>query len=150
VLLAREGAQVTITSRSIDKARDAAALLKARFGVEVAAIEARDDAAVVRALEGAQICLCAGAAGVQLLSHAIWAAHPTLRVLGDVNAVPPLGIEGIDATDKGGDREGKRVFGAIGIGGLKMKIHKAAVASLFERNDAVVDLDAIWNIAKSV
>jgi len=149
VLLAREGAQVTITSRSIDKARDAAALLKARFGVEVAAIEARDDAAVARALDGAQVCLCAGAAGVQLLSQAIWAANPTLRVLGDVNAVPPLGIGGIEATDKGGDREGKRVFGAIGIGGLKMKIHKAGVASLFERNDAVLDLDAIWNIAKS-
>src|SRR5262245_16449147 len=123
VLLAREGAQVTITSRWKDKGRDAAAQLKARFGVEVAAAEARDDGAVARVLEGAQVCLCAGAAGVKLLSRAVWAANPTLRVMGDVNAVPPLGIEGIEAGDKGGERDGKRAFGALGIGSLKMKTH---------------------------
>jgi len=150
VLLAREGAQVTITSRSKDKGRDAAAQLKARFGVEVAAAEARDDAAVARALEGAQICLCAGAAGVKLLSRAVWAASPTLRVMGDVNAVPPLGIEGIEAGDKGGERDGKRAFGALGIGSLKMKTHKTGVARLYEQNDAVLDLDAIWSIAKTL
>jgi hypothetical protein len=149
-LLAQEGALVTITSRSIDKARDAVAQLKARFGVEVAAAEAKDDAAVARALEGAQICLTAGATGAQLLSREVWARNPALRVMGDVNAVPPLGIEGTDAADKGVEREGKRVFGALAIGGLKMKVHKAGVARLFERNDSVLDLEAIWRIAKAL
>ena len=149
VLLARAGASVTITSRSMEKAKEAAAQLRARFGVEVAATEARDDAGVARALEGAQLCLTAGAAGVQLLSRKIWATNPTLRVMGDVNAVPPLGIEGTEAGDKGVEREGKRVFGAMAIGGLKMKVHKASVARLFEQNDAVLDLEAIWQIAKA-
>jgi hypothetical protein len=149
VLLARAGASVTITSRSMKKAKEAAAQLRARFGVEVAATQARDDAGVARALEGAQLCLTAGAAGVQLLSRKIWATNPTLRVMGDVNAVPPLGLEGTEAGDKGVEREGKRVFGAMAIGGLKMKVHKAAVARLFEQSDAVLDLDAIWQIAKA-
>ena len=149
VLLARAGASVTITSRSMEKAKEAAAQLRARFGVEVTATEARDDAGVARALEGAQLCLTAGAAGVQLLSRKIWATNPTLRVMGDVNAVPPLGIEGTEAGDKGVEREGKRVFGAMAIGGLKMKVHKASVARLFEQNDAVLDLEAIWQIAKA-
>jgi len=149
VLLARAGASVTITSRSMEKAKEAAAQLRARFGVEVATTEARDDAGAARALEGAQLCLTAGAAGVQLLSRKIWATNPTLRVMGDVNAVPPLGIEGTEAGDKGVEREGKRVFGAMAIGGLKMKVHKAAVARLFEQSDAVLDLDAIWQIAKA-
>jgi len=149
VLLARAGASVTITSRSMEKAKEAAARLRARFGVEVATTEARDDAGAARALEGAQLCLTAGAAGVQLLSRKIWATNPTLRVMGDVNAVPPLGIEGTEAGDKGVEREGKRVFGAMAIGGLKMKVHKAAVARLFEQSDAVLDLDAIWQIAKA-
>ena len=148
VLLARAGASVTITSRSMAKAKEAAAQLRARFGVEVAATEARDDQGVARALDGAQLCLAAGAAGVQLLSRKIWATNPTLRVMGDVNAVPPLGIEGTEAGDKGVEREGKRVFGAMAIGGLKMKVHKAAVARLFEQSDAVLDLEAIWQIAK--
>jgi methylenetetrahydrofolate/methylenetetrahydromethanopterin dehydrogenase (NADP+) len=148
VILAREGASVTITSRSMDRARDAALQLKSRFGVTVTPAEAKDDAGVARALEGAHLCLVAGAAGVQLLSRAVWERHPTLRVMADVNAVPPLGIEGSEAGDKGAERAGKRVFGAMAIGGLKMKTHKAAVARLFDQNDAVLDLEEIWRIAK--
>ena len=52
VLLARAGASVTITSRSMAKAKEAAAQLRARFGFEVAATEARDDQGVARALDG--------------------------------------------------------------------------------------------------
>src|SRR5207247_551957 len=83
-------ASVTITSRSMAKAKEAAAQLRARFGVEVAATEARDDPGVARALDGAQLCLAAGAAGVQLLSRKICATNPPLRVMGDVKAAAPL------------------------------------------------------------
>lgn len=148
-LLAREGARVALTSRSLDRARAACAGLRARFGVEVEPVEARDDAGVVAALKGAEVCLAAGASGATLLPRAIWAPHPTLKALADVNAVPPLGIEGIEAGDKGAEREGKRVFGALGIGGLKMKVHKASIARLFERNDEVLALESIYTIARS-
>lgn len=150
VLLAREGAAVILTSRSLQKAEEACARMKARFGVPVEPAEARDAAGVTRALQGARICLSAGAAGVTLLPRTIWATHPTLAVLADVNAVPPLGIEGIEAGDKGTERNGKRVFGALGIGSLKMKGHKACVARLFEQNDSVLDLEAIWAITKTL
>jgi methylenetetrahydrofolate/methylenetetrahydromethanopterin dehydrogenase (NADP+) len=150
VLLAREGASVTISSRSMGKGQDACAQVKARFGVTVAAVEAKDDASVARAVDGVQVCLTAGAAGVTLLPRAVWMAHPSLAVMADVNAVPPLGIEGIEAGDKGLERNGKRVFGALAIGGHKMKVHKACVARLFERNDSVLDLEAIWEIAKAL
>jgi methylenetetrahydrofolate/methylenetetrahydromethanopterin dehydrogenase (NADP+) len=36
-------------------------------------------------------------------------------------------------------------FGAVGVGGTKMKIHKAAVARLFERNDQVLDAEEIYS-----
>ena len=150
VLLAREGVSVTLTSRSLDRARAASGQLKAHFGVEVEAVEARDDAGVAGALTGAEACLTAGAAGTTLLRRSVWATHPTLKAMADVNAVPPLGIEGIEAADKGTEREGKRVFGALGVGSLKMKVHKASVARLFERNDEVLDIDGIYNIARSL
>jgi hypothetical protein len=41
------------------------------------------------------------------------------------------------------------VFGALGIGGLKMKVHRTCVARLFETNDAVIDLDAIYGVARA-
>ena len=110
---------------------------------------AASEADIARALDGADVCLTAGAAGVPLLPESLWANHPRLKALADVNAVPPLGIGGIEAADKGAERHGKRVFGALGIGGLKMKVHRACVAQLFERNDAVIDLDAIYGVARA-
>jgi methylenetetrahydrofolate/methylenetetrahydromethanopterin dehydrogenase (NADP+) len=150
VLLARNGASVVLTSRSLARAEEACAQVKTRFGVSAEPAEARDATGVARSLHGARVCLAAGAAGVTLLPRAIWAAHPTLAVLADVNAVPPLGIEGIEAGDKGNERDGKRVFGALGIGSLKMKGHKACVARLFEQNDAMLDLEAIWAITRTL
>jgi hypothetical protein len=150
VLLARNGASVVLTSRSLARAEEACAQVKTRFGVSAEPAEARDATGVARSLQGARACLSAGAASVTLLPRAIWATHPTLTVLADVNAVPPLGIEGIEAGDKGNERDGKRVFGALGIGSLKMKGHKACVARLFEQNDAMLDLEAIWAITKTL
>jgi hypothetical protein len=45
------------------------------------------------------------------------------------------------------EREGVTVFGALGVGGLKMKIHKACIARLFERNDLVLDAETIADVA---
>lgn len=148
-LLAREGSRVVLCSRSLDRARTACERLKASFGVTVTPCQAWDETTVKQALEDADVCLTAGAAGVTFVPRAVWATHPHLKALADVNAVPPLGIEGIEAADKGTERDGKRVFGALGIGSLKMKVHRACVAHLFERNDAVVDLETIYGVARA-
>ena len=70
----------------------------------------------------------------------------SLRLAIDLNAVPPEGIEGINGTDAGVERDGVVVYGAIGVGGIKMKIHKACVASLFEANDKVLDAPEILDV----
>jgi len=148
-LFAREGATVLLASRSLDRAKAAAARVAAGTRGNVTPVEVVDEAGTARALEGADVCLAAGAASVRLVPEALWAKHPSLKALADVNAVPPLGIAGIEAGDKGAERHGKRVFGALGIGGLKMKVHRACVARLFEKNDAVIDLDAIYGVARA-
>ena len=88
-------------------------------------------------LQGAQLVISAGAAGVELLSGAARQAAPTIGVAIDLNAVPPAGIGGIEATDKAVKRDGQICYGALGVGGLKMRIHKRAVARLFQANDLV-------------
>jgi hypothetical protein len=87
---------------------------------------------------------------VQLVPAAAWRNHPTLRVIVDLNAVPPLGVEGIDVADAGTKREGVVTFGALGVGNLKMKIHKACIARLFERNDLVLDAETIADVAREL
>lgn len=149
-LLAKEGCQVTITSRSLDRAQSVSRAIRDRFNLEVTPMEVRDDAGVAKALEGANIVLATGAAGVELVKQELWTASPSVEVVADVNAVPPTGIGGIKPTDDGKVREGRIAFGAIGIGGLKMKIHRAAVAKLFERNDLVLDVEEIYEIGKAL
>jgi methylenetetrahydrofolate/methylenetetrahydromethanopterin dehydrogenase (NADP+) len=117
-----------------------------RLGID--AREVADRAEMEAALEGANIVLAAGPAGVQLLRREVWSANPTIELLADYNAAEPLGIEGIEAGDDLVERDGKLVLGALGIGGQKMKTHKACVRRLFERNDLVLDADGVYAVAQ--
>jgi hypothetical protein len=67
----------------------------------------------------------------------------------DLNAVPPLGIEGVEVVDRGVEREGMICYGAIGVGDTKMKVHKASVARLFERNDQLLDAEEVYALAQA-
>ena len=101
-------------------------------------------------LMGPMQLFVAALAGVLLAPESIWAKHPTISVLADVNAVPPLGIEGIESTWDGVEKHGRIIFGAIGIGGLKMKIHRAGIARLFKQNGLVLDAEEIYATAKEI
>jgi hypothetical protein len=148
--LAQEGADVTITSRTKDRAEAAAKALENRFGVKVKGIAAADDKARAEAVKDANIVYAAGAIGAQLLPASAWKDNPNIQLLADVNAQPPLGIEGIEATDKGKDYGGKLAFGALGIGGLKLKLHRGSIKRLFESSDGVLDAEEIYALAKEM
>jgi hypothetical protein len=149
-MLAQEGAQVVLTSRKLDRAAEACASIQERFGVQVTPAAASDEDSTRAVLEGAYAVLCTGGAGVMLVPESIWVEHPTLKVLADVNAVPPLGIEGIKPNWNEKEKNGKIIFGALGIGGLKMKVHRGSVARLFEQNDLVVDAEEAFAVAKAL
>ena len=149
-LLAKEGAVVTLTSRTLERAEAVCTALSERFGVHVTPAAMVDSDATAHVLEGAHAVLCAGAAGVALVPEAIWREHATLRILADVNAVPPLGVEGTEPTWNGKEIGGKRLFGALGIGDLKMKVHRRCIARLFEQNDLVLDAEEVVALAKEL
>ena len=109
-----------------------------------------DPSALSQVLEGADILLNSGPAGVQMVPKSAWHKHPTLKVAVDLNAAPPLGIEGIEVADAGVWREGIRCFGAFGIGNFKTTLHKVCVARLFTRNDLVLDAEAIADVARKL
>jgi saccharopine dehydrogenase-like NADP-dependent oxidoreductase len=148
-LLAKAGADVTLTSRRTVKAPFLEGLSQ-RFGGVVRAVELSDPAQAIELLEGAQLLISAGPAGVRLILKAAWARRSGLRAVVDLNAVPPLGIEGVEVQDSGVEREGVTVYGALGVGSLKMKIHKACIAKLFERNDVVLDAETIADVAREI
>jgi hypothetical protein len=153
-LLAGEGCEVLATSipgdvLGTDSYRRPRGLTAAeQLGIDVR--EPADRAEMEGALDGANIVLAAGPAGVQVLPKEVWSANPAIEVLADYNAAEPLGIEGIEAGDDLIEREGKLVLGALGIGGKKMKTHKACVRRLFERSDLVLNADGVYAVAKEI
>jgi hypothetical protein len=149
-LLAQEGADVTLTSRSKERAENAARAIEARFGVKVKPVQGADESARAKDVEGAEIVFAAGAIGIELLKTSHWEHNSTIEAVADVNAQPPLGLEGIEATDKGKKRDGVICFGALGIGGLKLKLHRACIGRLFESSDAVLDAEEIYALAKEM
>jgi hypothetical protein len=102
------------------------------------------------ALTGRNVVVAAGAAGAVLLPQKNRLANKDLKVVVDLNAVPPLGIEGVEVTDKALPREGAFCYGAIGVGDTKMKVHKAAIVQLFESNDQVMDAEEVYALAAAL
>ncbi len=146
-LLAGEGAVVRAASRKLERARHVCEdIRKVVPNAQLTACEARDEASVHSALADAAIVIAAGAPGAELVPGQILNQCDKLKVAVDLNAVPPAGIAGISPGDKGIERGGQTCYGAIGVGGLKMKLHKAAIRRLFETNDLVLDAEEIYEL----
>jgi len=151
LLLARQGAEVRLSSRQLPRAEATAASIRARVpGARVEPVAVGTPEELQSALKGQALVIAAGAAGAVLLPRSARLACPTLKVVIDLNAVPPLGVEGVGALDKGKEQEGVIGYGALGVGDTKMKLHKLAVACLFESNDQVLDAEQVYDLAQTL
>jgi hypothetical protein len=146
-LLAHEGAYVRVGSRQPAKAAAVCQEIVRRApNAQLQPVGTASEKELAAALDGRTLVIAAGAACVVLLPKT--ARTPSLKVAIDLNAVPPLGIEGVGVGDKGVAYDGVLGYGAIGVGDTKMKVHKAAIASLFESNDKVLDAEEIYQLAQ--
>ena len=150
VMLAREGAIVAVTGRKRAGIQAACDAIKARFGIDVEAIEAPTNSDRAAAIKGAHIVLATGASGVTLLEAKQWQENSSLELIADANASPPAGIEGVGLSDRAASSHGKILFGALGFGALKLAVHRACIARLFEQNDLVLDAEEIYGVAKGM
>lgn len=145
LLLAGQGAHVRVGSRSVDKAEAVCQSIQSKIhNAQVEAIAGED---VAGALDDVQVLIAAGAAGVQFLKKHQWESSSALRVAIDLNALPPVGLDGIDVMSKAVMHGQIACYGAIGVGGTKMKLHKRAIQRLFEQNDVALDTAEIYALA---
>ncbi|MSQ96475.1 MAG: bifunctional NADP-dependent methylenetetrahydromethanopterin dehydrogenase/methylenetetrahydrofolate dehydrogenase [Gemmataceae bacterium] len=148
-LLARAGAHVRVGSRQASRAQAVCQEIAGRMaGASLQAVGTASSEELAAALEGRTLVITAGAAGAVLLPTNARAACSSLQVAIDLNAVPPLGIEDVGVMDSAVVQAGVTCYGAIGVGDTKMKVHKAAVALLFESNDKVLDAEEIYQLAQ--
>lgn len=150
VLLAKLGAKVSITSRSMTRATDACKAMSSQYHVELNPVQAVTHEERAEAIQDAQIVFACGAAGVGLLKESQWSTLKQLEVVMDANATPDLGIEGVDMMDRGEQRHEVICWGAIGFGTLKLDLHRTCISRLFEDNKTLLNIEEIFSIAEQL
>lgn len=150
-LLAGLGATVRLGSRSAERAEEVRAeILKRVPNAKLSVVQTNDATSTATAIDGVELVVAAGAAGVELLTRETRTAAKSLKVAIDLNAVPPVGIAGVEAGDKAKDRDGVIGYGALGVGGTKMKIHRQAIQQLFTKNDLMLDAEEVLAIGQQL
>lgn len=152
VIAAMEGATVTLAGYDgPDRVARAAAEISKRFGVAPHSAAARDDQEKTKLLADAQVVFCTGRAGVQILSAAQVSAASKLLVVADVNAVPPAGVEGLEANADASPIGGALGIGALAIGGTKYRTEFGLFRRMIESTKPVTfDFRDAFALARDV
>ncbi len=150
-LYASEKANVIVTSRSLQRASSVATKINEEFENEIArGIEAQTPEETGKAIENAEIILSAGAAGVQLLPlETLEEYGKNCKIVADINAIPPLGVEGLKSEADGEEIVSNILgIGALAIGKLKNKIEVELIKRAAEEPKGIFDYKIAYEIAK--
>jgi methylene-tetrahydromethanopterin dehydrogenase len=142
---------------SIDTASDVAKAYNRRFGCTLKGACARSEADKAQLVATVDIIFCTAKAGVQVLSSAILKEARQLKVAGDVNAVPPLGIEGIKRSDSGMPlihalkAQGAVGVGALAVGNIKYQLQNKMLKLMLETDKPLyLDFREAFNKARNI
>jgi len=152
-LCAAEGASVVVTSRDSARSMAVATRINEEIGgTLVSGVKASAPGEVGESIEGSDMILSAGAAGIALLPLNVLKEYGKhCKVVGDINAIPPLGVEGLKSTDdKVEFLPGVRGIGALSIGTFKNKVEAQLFKKAVEAPKGIFDYKTAYDIAKSL
>jgi len=149
-IYAAEKANVTITSRTMAKGQAVADKINAEVGAQrVKVVEVTKPEQTAAAIQDAEIVLSAGAGGIQLLSKADLDSASKCKIVADINAIKPLGVEGLGPNDDGVElKAGVFGIGALAIGKLKIKTETEMIKRATAEAQGLFDYSIAYTIAK--
>ena len=158
IIASLAGAETALVDHlSVDTASDVAKAYNRRFGCTLKGAYAGSEADKAQLLANVDIIFCAAKAGVQVLSSAVLKEARQLKVAGDVNAVPPLGIEGIKRSDSGAplihavNAQGAVSVGALAVGNVKYQLQNEMLKLMLQTDKPVyLDFREAFNKAREI
>ncbi|MEM2202675.1 MAG: methylene-tetrahydromethanopterin dehydrogenase N-terminal domain-containing protein [Candidatus Bathyarchaeia archaeon] len=150
-LYASEKAKVIVTSRDLKRSTAVAEKINEEFKEERAkGVEAKTPEEIGTAIKDAEIVLAAGAAGIQLLPlNTLKEYGKNCKIVADINAIPPLGVEGLKPTwDMKEIIPNVFGIGALAIGVLKSAIEAKMIKIAAEEPKGIFDYKIAYQIAK--
>jgi methylene-tetrahydromethanopterin dehydrogenase len=153
-LCAKFGAKTMILSRSIDKATKIVDSLKSEYGVTVIPKQFGPENEMIGLVSDKDVIFCCGPPGVQMISLNFLKKLPKNKILADLNAVPPLGIEGINVNKKNKEIEkvpGFYYHGALSVGDVKLQTEKIGLKAIIDADGKkTFDFMDFYTIAKDI
>ena len=144
VIASLAGADITLVDhQSVENAQSVADEYNASCSCFMKGTIAASDADKAYLLANVDIAFCTAKAGVEILNDSVLADAKALKVVGDVNAVPPLGVSGIHLQDFGAPlthavaADGAVGIGALAIGHIKYRTQQALLKLLLETDKSV-------------
>lgn len=150
-IYAAEKAKVTITSRTMAKGQTVADKINKEAGVQrVNVVEVSKPEQTVEAVKDAEIILAAGAGGIQLLRTDDLKEATKCKIVADINAIKPLGVDGLGSNDDGKElSSGVFGIGALAIGKLKIKVETNMIKRATESPSGLFDYAIAYEIGKA-
>jgi len=150
VLCAKNGANPLITSRRFERAKSIAERLNQEYQINVRYAQGSNQEEIYEASKDADAIIATGMAGVQLITKETLERLNKCKVVADINAVPPLGVEGLDVLDdKKEFMPGILGIGALAIGDLKLKTEKTALERI-KGTKGVFSFEDAYSIAREI
>ena len=154
VIAALEGASVTLAARDTsDRTARHAADVNRRFGVNLAVADGSTTETKAAILAATEVVLCAAKAGVRVIDATEIASAQKLLIAADVNAVPPSGIEGVDAQANGTPlgEHGALGIGALAIGNVKYRTESGLFKQMTEAKAPLrLDFRQAFDLARTL
>ncbi len=155
VLAAKSGAKPYLCQLTADENIKAAKRFCQRYGVEVPWVSAETHKEKIEAVKTADVILCAVKAGIRVLDKEVLDHAENLIVATDTNAVPPSGVEGIEAQDNGVTVEYAngtfKGIGPLAIGNLKYKVQYGLFEQMQNsKKAAMIDFEDAYRYAVSL
>ena len=135
VIAAIDGAQATLIGYDgPDRVRKLAQEANARFSVNIAHADGSTEEQKEELVRGADVIFAAGPAGKRLITLDQMKQAKHLRVVTDVNAVPPSGVEGVGVNDNATPIPGISAIGigALAVGNIKYKTEAGLFKEMIE------------------
>ena len=102
------------------------------------------------AVKDAEVILSAGAGGIQLLSQEDLKKAKKCKIVADINAIKPVGVEGLGSNDDGVEfKPGVFGIGALAIGKLKIKVETSMIKKATEAPAGLFDYAMAYDAAKT-
>ena len=154
VIAALEGASVTLVGREgTERTARHAGEVNRRFGVNLAVADGSTTETKAAILAATEVVLAAAKAGARVIDSTEIASAQKLLIAADVNAVPPAGIEGVDAQANGaplGDR-GALGIGALAIGNVKYRTESGLFKQMTESKAPLrLDFRQAFDLARTL